>query len=163
MSLKFNSSRWGPLPLRVGLGLVMFVHGIGKLDIGPLANGGGVAGVAGFFGSLGIPAPTLFAWLVTLVEAGGGLLIILGLLTRYMAVLVAVDMAVATLLVHLPNGFAVSDGGYELTLLLALAAMSVALSGPGRLSLEYVLFGRELLPKVLSEMGEIEEERPPVA
>jgi putative oxidoreductase len=138
----------------------MLVHGLGKLDVGPLANGSGVAGVVGFFASLGIPAPTLFAWVVTLVEVGGGLLVVLGLLTRYAAALVAVDMAVATVLVHLPNGFGVSNGGYEFTLLLALTAVSVVLSGPGRLSLETVLFGRELLPKRVKPA--VEEERPPV-
>ena len=164
MSSTTRTVHWGPLPLRVGVGLVMLVHGLGKLDVGPLANGAGVLGVAGFFGSLGIPAPLAFAWLVTLVEAGGGLLLLLGLLTRYAAALVAVDMAVATVLVHLPNGFGVSTGGYEFTLLLTLAAVSVVLSGPGRLSLEYALFGRELVPETLRSAAVEEEQergRPP--
>lgn len=144
-------SRWSPLPLRIGLGIVMFVHGIGKLNLGPVANGEGVAGVVGSFGSLGIPAPTLFAWLITLVEAVGGLLVLVGLFTRVAALLLAVDMTAATVLVHLPRGFSVSDGGYEFAFLLALASVTLVLAGPGVVALEYAVFGRELVPNAISD------------
>jgi len=55
---------------------VFLVHGLQKLLVM------GFGGVAGFFGSLGVPAPGLFAVLVTLVEVLGVLALILGLLTR---------------------------------------------------------------------------------
>lgn len=144
-------SRWSPVPLRLGLGIVMFVHGIGKLNLGPLANGKGVAGVAGSFSSLGLPLPTLFAWLVTLVEAVGGFLVLVGLFTRVAALLLTVDMTAAAVLVHLPRGFSVDGGGYEFTLLLALASLTLVLAGPGVASLEYAAFGRELIPTALTD------------
>lgn len=100
----------------------------------------------GFLASLGVPSPTLFAWIVGIVELLGGLLLLAGLFTRYAAVLLATDMFVATWLVHLPNGFAVDTGGYEYTLVLMLVSIALVFSGPGRLALEYAIFDRELLP-----------------
>ncbi|WP_101295166.1 DoxX family protein [Halegenticoccus soli] len=136
---------WNPVFLRLALGVPLVVAGAGKLlNVGPKATG--VSGFAGFLASLGVPFPELFAWIVTLVELVGGLFLLAGLFVRYVAVLVAVDMAVATLLVHVPNGFAVSTGGFEYTLVLALVALAVVFSGPGKLSLEYAVFDRELLP-----------------
>ena len=137
---------WVPVPLRVGVGTIMTVHGLGKLGFGPLASPGGVGAFAGFLASLGIPLPSVAAWVVTLVEFVGGLLLIVGLFVRFAALLVAANMTVATLVVHLPNGFAINDGGYEFALLLALAALSLVLSGPGTLSLERALLGGEYVP-----------------
>jgi len=137
---------WVPVPLRLGVGTIMTVHGLGKLGFGPLASPGGVPGFAEVLASLGVPLAIVAAWGVTLVEFVGGLLLLAGLFVRYVAVLVAADMTVATLLVHLPNGFAVSEGGFEFTFLLALAALSLVLSGPGTFSLERALLGDEYRP-----------------
>ncbi|WP_363463380.1 DoxX family protein [Halogeometricum borinquense] len=139
------------LLLRLGLGVVFAVHGFGKLDIGPLANGAGVSGVTGFFTQLGIPLPGIMAWIVTLVEVVGGLLLLLGVFTRVASFLLAVDMAVATVLVHLPNGFGVGDGGVEFTLVLFLGVLALVFLGPGRYSLEVVVLGRELVPSLGEE------------
>lgn len=136
---------WSPLFIRFALGSVFLVSGVGKLfAIGPKATG--IPGFAEFLGSLGVPLPTLFALLVGIVELVGGLLLLVGLFTRYAAVLVAIDMLVATWLVHLPNGFAVGNGGYEYTLVLLFASVALVFSGPGRLAIEHVIFDRELLP-----------------
>lgn len=134
-------SAWIPVPLRVGVGTIMTVHGLGKLGIGPTATPGGVAGFSEFLASLGLVGAPILAWVVTLVELVGGLCLLAGLVVRPVAVLVALDMLVATVLVHAPNGFAVSDGGYEFTFLLFLTAVSLVLSGPGILSLDRALFG----------------------
>lgn len=140
-----GSSPAGPLIVRIALAIPLVVSGVGKLlNVGPKAYG--IEGFAGVLAGLGVPAPELFAWVVGLVELLGGLLIAAGLFTRYAAALAAVTMAAATLLVHAPNGFVVSEGGYEYTLVLTLIAVSLALSGPGALSLERAVFGRELLP-----------------
>ncbi|RBI60789.1 DoxX family protein [halophilic archaeon] len=145
---------WSPIFLRLAVGIVFVVAGAGKVfGLGPKSTGG-IAGFAGFLAQLGVPAPELFAWIVGLVELVGGILLLVGLLTRYVAVLIAIDMAVATWLVHLPNGFAVVNNGptgYEYTMTLALIAISLVFSGPGALSLEHALFGRELLPKSRTE------------
>lgn len=118
----------------------MVVSGVGKvLAVGPKASG--ISGFAGFLSSLGVPLPTLAAWGVGLLELVGGTLILLGLLVRVVGVLLAVNMLTATLLAHLPNGYADS----ELTFALALIALALVATGPGVLSLERAIFERELL------------------
>ncbi len=149
-SQSFNSKSiaYGPVIVRIALAIPLVVSGAGKLlGIGPKASG--IAGFAGTLASLGIPVPELFAWIVGAVEFGGGLLILLGLFTRYAAALAAVNMAVATVLVHAPNGFVVGEGGFEYTLVLALVAVSLVVSGPGSLSLGRAVFGHELVPSSL--------------
>lgn len=121
---------WAGLVLRVVVGIVFAAHGWQKLSMM------GFDGVAGFFGSLGVPLPMLAAVVVTLLELVGGIALILGIGTRVVAALLAVDMLAALLLVHLPNGIFVSNNGYELVLLLLAAGVYFALVGPGPLSLD---------------------------
>lgn len=126
---------------RLGLGIIFVVSGMGKVfAIGPKATG--IDAFAGTLTQLGVPLPTVAAWGVGVLELVGGILLLIGLFSRLVAALLAVDMAVATLLVHLPNGFVVSDGGYEYTLVLTLSALGLALSGPGVISLKQ-LFRRD--------------------
>lgn len=126
---------WGIALLRVVVGLTFFMHGQQKLfQIG-------VGGVGGMFASLGVPAPELAAVAVSLVETVGGLALIAGVATRVAGVLLAADVLVAMLLVHLPHGFYASDGGVELVLVLGAAALALALTGPGVLAVANVLPG----------------------
>lgn len=127
--------QWAILILRIVVGVVFAAHGGQKLFMM------GFDGVAGFFGSLGIPLPMVAAIGVTLVELVGGIALIVGVGTRYVAGLLALDMLVALALVHLPNGIFVSEGGYELVLILAAAALFFALSGPGAWSVDSRLRG----------------------
>lgn len=124
---------WGLTLLRVVVGFTFFMHGYQKL----FQNG--VGGVGGFFGSLGVPAPGFFAVVVSLLETFGGLALIAGLLTRPIGVLLAVDVLVALLLVHRPNGFFAADNGIELVLVLAAAGLALALTGPGAAALDHAL------------------------
>ena len=147
-----NTAGYGPLALRIGIGVVYFVHGLGKIaSVGPAAVG--VAGFAGFLGSLGVPAPGVFAWVVTLVEVFGGLAILLGVLTRYAAFLVALDALVATVIYHAPNGFVVTSNGIEFTLVNFFAAIALVFLGAGALSLERAVRGEEWVPKRLRPAG----------
>lgn len=137
-----NGDAWAPLFARLALGIVMVVHGAGKLfEIGPSAMP--MSDVAGMIATLGFPAASLFAWIVALVEFGGGILVLLGLFTRYAAIAIALDMFVATTLVHFQNGFPHSDGGYEYTLVLFLLALSLLTSGAGKLSVTQAIFDGE--------------------
>lgn len=139
--------------LRIGLGVVYLVHGVGKLfDVGPAATGG-VVGFAGFLDGMGIPAAVFFAWVVALVETLGGVALLLGVLTRYAAALVAIDALVATLIYHAPNGFVVTGNGIEFTLVNFFAALALVLLGAGALSLEVSLRGEEYLPARLRAAG----------
>ena len=116
--------------IRVVVGLAFFMHGWQKVFTI------GMSGVGGFFGSLGIPAAGFFAIVVSLLELLGGLALILGVATRIFGLLLAVNMLVALLLVHLSNGFFVSDGGIELVLILGVAALAFALTGASSLSVD---------------------------
>ena len=109
---------WGPTLLRVVVGLIALAHGLQKLF------GQGFDGVAGMMEGLGIPAPALAAVALVLTEVVGGVALILGLFTRLSAVPLAFSMLVATLMVHLPNGFFAREGGIEYTLLLTVACVA---------------------------------------
>jgi putative oxidoreductase len=128
---------WGFLALRLAVGLVFAMHGWQKLSLM------GIGGVAGFFGSLGIPAPELAAVVVTAVELLGGIALILGAGTRIAGALLAVNMAAALLLVHLPNGFFVDAGGFEFVLTLLGASLFFALAGGGPLSVDGLVAKRK--------------------
>lgn len=136
-------SGWNPVVLRLALGGIIFVHGIGKLlNIGPAATG--IEGFTGYLAKLMVPYPEVFAWIVALVETVGGILVFVGLFARYAAALLVIDMAVATWLVHLPQGLVASGG--ELPIVLGLIGIAIVLSGPGHLAVERAVFGRELVP-----------------
>jgi putative oxidoreductase len=77
----------------------------------------------------------LWAWVVGLVEFFGGLALILGVLTRYAALLLAVNMLVAIVTVHLPHGFFLPRG-YEFALSLLGANAALLLGGAGALTLD---------------------------
>lgn len=143
MSNPANRS-WGTTILRVVVGIVFVMHGIQKLFTF------GVPAVVGMMGSLGIPFPRFSGVLVTLVELFCGLALIFGFATRLNAFLLAIDVAVAVLKVHMKNGFFLPMGAeYALTLL--AANLSLMITGAGAASIDGVLWGgKEELPRPLS-------------
>ena len=117
---------WGITVLRVVIGVVFLAHGGQKLFIW------GFGGVAAFMGKIGVPAPMLAAVVVSLVEFLGGLALVLGLYARWAAALLAMDMLVAILTVHLRGGFFLPSGfEFALTLLAANTALVLLGSGEG--------------------------------
>ncbi|MEX1163042.1 MAG: DoxX family protein [Nitriliruptor sp.] len=128
----------GPVIARLLVGIVMAAHGWQKLtEMTPAGFGGDMLGM------LGVPAPILVGWIVTIVELGGGLLLILGALTRIAALLNAGVLVGALLLVKLDIGLLTPTGadmpGAELELGLLAGLLVVALLGPGKPSLDHAL------------------------
>ncbi len=121
----------GLLLLRLVIGLTLLAHGAQKLF-------GGLEEASAAFEKLGFVPGRRSAILAGLAEIGGGLLLALGLATPVAAAVVFGVMFVAGVSVHLKQGFFLSKGGYEYTLALGLAGLSVAFTGPGRVSIDAV-------------------------
>lgn len=126
--------------VRVAAGLTLVPHGAQKLF--GWFGGYGIEATGQFFATkLGLPAG--LAVLAGVIEFFGGLALAAGLLTRPVAALVTGLMAVAVVQVHLGAGFFWTSGGYEYPLLWGIVALSYAVRGGGRVSLDAVL-GREV-------------------
>lgn len=121
---------------RIALGAVMVLHGWQKF----FTNG--IDGTTSFFTASGVPLPGVAAVGVATLELVGGVLLIAGLATRVIAGLNALSMIGAIVFVHGSAGFFAADGGYEFVLLLALFSVVLALTGPGRWSLDAAITGR---------------------
>lgn len=122
--------------LRVILGFLFAAHGWQKF------NEWTIAGTQAAFAQMGVPAANVSAPLIAGLELAGGIALILGVLTRVVAALLAIDMIGALFLVHASAGIFADKGGYELVLLLGAAALALALTGAGRLSVDRAVFGR---------------------
>lgn len=122
--------------LRIVLGFLFAAHGWQKF------NEWTIAGTQAAFSQMGIPAAEVAAPVIAVLELAGGIALILGLLTRVVAALLALDMLGALFLVHAGAGVYADKGGYELVLLLGAAAFVLALTGAGRVSVDRALFGR---------------------
>jgi len=99
--------------------------------------------VAGWFGSIGIPFPTLNAYMSATTEITGVVLLTLGLFTRLISIPLIVVMIVAIVTVHWSNGFSAGNNGFEIPLYYMLFLALFASLGAGKLSLDYLLFGEE--------------------
>ena len=102
-----------------------------------------IKSVADWFGSIGIPLPTLNAYLAASTELIGVVLLTLGLFTRLISVPLMVIMLVAIFTVHLAHGFAAGDNGFEIPLYYMLFLAIFASYGAGKFSLDHLLFGEE--------------------
>lgn len=126
----------GLLGIRLMLGVVFTYHGSQKL-FGAF-GGPGIEGFGGFLASLGVPLPTLNAYMAGGAEFFGGLLLALGVGARLASVPVAFTMSVAAIMVH-GGAFGAQNGGMEYPLTLAVVTAGIGLIGPGRLTLVNVL------------------------
>jgi putative oxidoreductase len=129
----------GLLIFRLGVGGTLAAHGTQKLF--GWFGGGGVEGTTHGMRAMGFLPPKASAVLAGLGEAAGGVALALGLATPVGGAAAASTMLAAGA-VHRPAGFFATEGGFEYTGVLALAGAAVAISGPGRFSLDHLLGDR---------------------
>ena len=123
----------GLLILRVVIGLTLVAHGYNKFF-----GGGRIPGTAAWFDSMGFKPPRVMATIAGATELGAGLLLALGLATPLASAGIVGTLVVA-MYTHRANGLWSADGGIELPLLYATAALGVGLVGAGVWSLDHVL------------------------
>ena len=131
-----TTARSGLAILRIVLGIAMALHGWAKLSGGP----GNFAGFIG--GQLGVPLPSLMAWVVTIVELVGGILLIAGALTQIAGILIFLNMLGVILFAFLLRGLPLIENGaitWEKEAVFAAAALCLALAGPGAWSVDDVM------------------------
>ncbi len=129
--------------LRIALGFILADHGYPKLfsrEFGP-------RGFANVLKNLGVPFPEFFAYIVGIVEFFGGIFLILGLATRYIAAIVTINMLIAIFTVQKSSirqgqsGLSPdASGDHELDFMLLVAAVVLVLTGAGRISLDFLIF-----------------------
>ena len=113
--------------IRIAIGLIMIVNGYGKL----FGMDPGMTMFTGMVANLCVPVPVFFAYLAACIEFFGGLLVLIGYKARWAAGLIACEMLVTLTLVrgfHLPAG--------QADLMIFASAVALALTGPGKLSLD---------------------------
>jgi putative oxidoreductase len=130
---------WAAIVLRVPVGIIFAAHGAQKLF--GWFGGYGLQGTGQWMASIGLEPGYLMALLAGSAEFFGGLALILGLLVRPAAVVLAFTMAVAILAVHIGNGLFMSNDGYEFGLALLAMSVALAISGAGRGSVDRLLAG----------------------
>ena len=130
---------YAPLFLRLALGIMIFPHGAQKL-LGWF-GGYGYSGTMQFFtGSLNIP--WILALLAILIEFFGGLALIFGVLSRFAAFLVTLELMIAALKIHVGNGFFMNwsgqqkGEGIEFFILVLGIGLALILKGGGALSVD---------------------------
>jgi putative oxidoreductase len=120
---------YGATLLRVILGIVYVMHAYLALVIN------GPAGMIAYNAKAGIPLPEVATWYLILAHGLGGILLVLGIYTRWAALANVPVMLGAIVFVHLKNGFWAHQQGYEYVLVLLVATVATAMIGGGALSL----------------------------
>ena len=125
---------WGTLPLRLAAGIIFVAHGAQKLF--GWFGGYGLEGTGQWMASIGLAPGYLMALLAGAVEFFGGLALIAGVLVRPAAAALAFAMLVAIFSAHIDKGLFVANNGYEFALALFAMAVTLALTGGGRGSVD---------------------------
>lgn len=125
---------FGALVMRLVLGTIMFAHGYTKI-----VPRGALYSFAQTVTHLGMPA--WLGYVAAFTEFFGGILLILGLITRVSALANAIDMGVAIVKVHLHGGLTGHGGrpGFEFPLALLAIALMLVFTGGGLLSIDRVI------------------------
>lgn len=124
---------YGMLLLRIAVGVIFMAHGAQKIF--GIFGGSGVDGFSQMLAGLGFTRQLFWAWAIALLEALGGLFLLLGVLPRTSAGLISIIMLVAIVKVHGPKGFFMSEGGFEYQLLILMTCLTIMFVGAGKISL----------------------------
>ena len=135
-----TDNSYAQLALRLPLGIIFAAHGAQKLF--GWFGGYGLQGTGQWMDSIGLGPGVVMAALAGSAEFFGGLFLVFGLLTRPTALVLAITMLVAIFAVHIQNGLFMSNNGYEFGLALLAGAVSLAISGGGRASVDRVIAQR---------------------
>jgi putative oxidoreductase len=122
----------GLAALRLGVATIFIKHGAQKLFVF------GFAGITGAFTHMGVPFPGVMGPFIGLLEFFGGIALVIGLLTRLIALGFVCDMLGAILLVQLKSGFS----HYEFEFLLLVSSLALVLTGAGEFSVDALLARR---------------------
>lgn len=139
---KLLSSQAGlsALALRIPVGIIFIAHGSQKL-FGAF-GGYGLEGTGQWMASIGLEPGYTLAFLAGSAEFFGGIALLVGLLTRPAAAVLAITMLVAIFSVHISNGLFMANNGYEYALALLAASVSLMFSGAGKLSIDSAIAAR---------------------
>ena len=123
--------------IRILVGIIFIAHGAQKLF--GMFGGYGLEGTGQWMESIGLAPGYLMALLSGSAELFGGLALVIGLLARPAALVLAVTLVVAILSVHIGNGLFMSNNGYEFGLALLAGTVAVLIEGAGRFSLDRLI------------------------
>jgi putative oxidoreductase len=130
----------GVLPLRLIAGIIFVAHGGQKLFA--WFGGYGLGGTGQWMESIGLSPGYLMALMAGSAEFFGGILLIIGFLTRPTALILAITMLVAISTVHINNGLFMSDNGYEFGLSLIAITLALFIQGGGKYSIDKNVYKR---------------------
>jgi len=131
-----------PLIIRIGLAAIFIYHGYPKV-FDP--NHEAIKGIEKQMADKGAPRPDVLAWAAAITAFGGGILILVGFLSRIWGLGMVISMGVAIWLVHMPtSGLTLDNESLSFCLVLGLMALAIFLGGPGAISLDHKLFGRKI-------------------
>jgi putative oxidoreductase len=122
--------------VRVAVAGALLTHGIGKLTGSTIATF-----ASGSMARRGLEPSTVFAYIVFFNESAGAILVAVGLLTRFAAASIAIEMFVIAFVAHFANGFGWTNprGGWEFPLMWGMIFFAIALRGGGPYSLDRLL------------------------
>jgi len=95
--------------------------------------------IAEWFSEMGIPLPTINAYMAASTEMAGVVLLTLGLANRIISIPLIFVMIVAIVTVHLGNGFEAGNNGYEIPVYYILLLLVILIYGAGKISVDYLL------------------------
>lgn len=136
-TLSQSNAGYSALALRLPVGIIFMAYGAQKLF--GWFGGYGLEGTGQWMASIGLAPGIVMAFLAGSAEFVGGLLILLGLLTRPAALALVVTMLVAIVTVHMDNGLFMANNGYAFGLSLLAASLSLVFSGAGKAALDPLL------------------------